>query len=571
MQEKSGKSSAKSTALFVAAIIAVLVLRQVLFADLPIYVRGSRTDDQLMMNMAAGLIGGNWLGDYAACTLMKGSFYPMFVAAIHTLGLPYIASLTALHSLACIFFVSQLRYLVRNRWLLLVLLAVLLFDPGTLACRSFQAVYRNALSAIQVLFMFGAVFGLWLDYGTSRIKDVARALLVGVVAWSFWNTREDAMWALPFLVVGLILVAAKAIGEFRSGHSAKRLVAGIVIVALPFAMMGVGNACIKHSNEEHYGAAIRLEGSDGVFAETLRTIYSVEDPQSYEKVSVSTDKIALLYEVSPALRSIKPALDEQLAYYSHAGRFQDRGEVEDGWFLWALRYAAFDAGVATTLPDSQAFYGQVRDEIEAALDAGTLRRRPTMPSALMSPWREGYAEKMLQTIPKALSDTVKFTTVKAVAAEDREIPEVVLAYSEEIVGGTAIRMDDTSSEAARRAAVSAERANAVIGVYQMLNPVVAIIAFAGFVIFVAICAVRKRSGHIAFILVLLGMALSVMVMLVGISYTHITAFSAIRHDYLCGAYPLVLAIIWLTLLYCMEETLRGRAQSRAHDSDALPQ
>lgn len=571
MPEKVGKRAVAQWLAFVAAVAFVVVLRQVLFADLPIFVRGSTSDDQLMMAMASGLIEGDWLGPYAACTLMKGSFYPMLVSATHAAGIPYIAALTALHTAACLFFVSQMRFVIRNRWLLFVLLVVLLFDPAALSCRSFQAIYRNSITAMQVLVIFGAVFGLWLDYGDKRWKDIARAVIAGLAIWAFANTREDAAWVLPFVVVGLALVVAKAVRAFANDRKVRRLVAGVAITILPFALIFAGNAYVVGQNEARYGEAIRLECSDGSFADAMRSIYAVKDPVDLQYVSVSREKLERLYEASPALRSIRADLDRKVAQYSGYGRFSERGEVEDGWFLWALRYAAFEAGAATTLQDSQDFYGRVHVEIEAALDAGMLERQPTMPSALMSPWREGYAGELLASMPRAIAATETFHEAEALALQEDAPGSEVIMRSEDIVIGTAVTAEDAGSAEASSAAASARRANAVIGLYRALNPALAICAAAAFVVLAAISVARRRAEHIPFFLVVFGMALSAIVLFVGISYTEITAFTAIRNAYLAGAYPLALSCTWMTMLYCLEVALGERARSRTHNPHAVPE
>ena len=79
-----------------------------------------------MIRMAHGLINGDWLGDYYGVLLMKGCFFPMFLTAAKLVKVPYLQAVTLAHSAACVFFVSQVRSLIRDRRLLVVMAAVLL-------------------------------------------------------------------------------------------------------------------------------------------------------------------------------------------------------------------------------------------------------------------------------------------------------------------------------------------------------------------------------------------------------------------------------------------------------------
>lgn len=534
-------------------VVLLVILRQAVSAGLPLYIRESYFDDQLMLRMAEGLISGNWLGPYDSGTLMKGAFFPLSVACIYALGIPYLAALTAFHSAACVFYTSQIRFLFRRRLLLLILFAILLFDPGSFACRSFQILYRNTLAASQVLFIFGAIFGLWLDYGNHRWKDVMRAMIAGMMLWAFWNTREDAIWILPFILVGLILVIGKSVMKFWQNRMTEDLILGLAVGILPILILLAGNGWIRHQNEKYYGVPVRLEEENGAFSDALKAIYSVKNKEEISYVTVTAEKLERLYQVSPTLNSIRETLDENLAFYSGIGRHPERGETEDGWFLWALRRSAYDAGKATSLINAQVFYEKIAAEIEEALNAGFLERQSTMPSALMSPWRKEYAEEMLKTYPHAVKSVLSFEGTEALPANEREFDHNTIQRYESVSNTKTVPVGDTSSDVSIKGKAAAYRVNRIAKVYQIGTPVAAFVALAFFIAILIFSFLQKKKDHLPFILVTMGMGLSVLVMLTGIVYTEITAFTAIRHPYLAGAYPLMLACIFLTILYGIEQ------------------
>ena len=121
-----------------------------------------------------------------------------------------------------------------------------------------------------------------------------------------------------------------------------------------------------------------------------------------------------------------------------------------------------------------------------------------------------------------------------------------------------VRFDDTSSDAARKGKVAAFLVNRIAIVYQFGTPAA---CFAALIILMSILNFsirKKKTEHLSYLLVNLGMGLSVMVMLTGIVYTEITAFPAIRHTYLAGAYPLTLACIVSTILYLIDNLPGGK-------------
>ena len=56
-------------------------------------------------------------------------------------------------------------------------------------------------------------------------------------------------------------------------------------------------------------------------------------------------------------------------------------------------------------------------------------------------------------------------------------------------------------------------------------------------------------------MIITGMALSYLVFIIGVAYTHISAFSAISYMYLSSAYPVIIATEWLLILTETEKVI----------------
>lgn len=545
----SDRSAAREKWICWGILLFLVVLRQLFAAGIPVFVRLSNSDDVLMVRMAEGLIRGDWLGEYYGVLLMKGCFFPMFLAAVNSLKGSYLQMLTAVHSASCLFFVSQIRGLIRKPRMRVILAAVLMFDPCSFAKRSFQEVYRNSITIPQVLLIFGAIIGLYLAFGENRYKDFLKAAFAGFMMWGFWNTREDAVWLLPFFVTALAVTVLKGV---LSDKTRKNIIISILICIMPVMMILAGNQFIIRSNLAHYGSPVRLESVDGEFARMMKTIYSVKPEEEIPYCSVPQEKLQRLYAVSPTLDLIHERLDQKCQEYGAIDRNQHDGEVEDGWFFWSLKWAAWEAGKTDSLPEAEQYYRQIREEIETALDTpgSGVERSGTMPSALMSPWRKGYgaqlARKMKDGVLYIAGSKEIETTVEVIA--EGSTPDLF----EQVTGDRYIREGEAASEQMKAAERAVTRATFVTRLYQVINPLILLLSLALLIRLIYISIKRKTAEHCQLFLVIAGMWLSIIVMLGGVAYTDITAFFAVNYYYMAGAFPLMLAGEWMILLYTAE-------------------
>ena len=56
------------------------------------WVGGAPLDDELMFRAAQAITAGEWLGAYDYLTLSKAMFFPVWLALLHALHLPYLVS-----------------------------------------------------------------------------------------------------------------------------------------------------------------------------------------------------------------------------------------------------------------------------------------------------------------------------------------------------------------------------------------------------------------------------------------------------------------------------------------------
>ncbi len=564
MENKKTVSISVNTVYFICYILLVSCIGYFMATALPVHARPSyKTDDGLLMAMAADILRGKWLGDYSPVILMKGCFYPLLCAVFTKMGIPYLSGFSLMNIGGCIYLAGSLRPLLKTRAKTAALFTVLMFDPVLTAELTYQRLYRNSLTAAQVMFVFGAWFYMYFR------KDIRErflhALFGGFMLWGFWNTREDCVFILPFVVTASAVIIVKQIRapEFKK-TSLQGRAAAVLCLTLPFIMLLTGNHIIRVINEIEYGLPRRLEFTEGSFPEALRAIYAVQDPDPHDLVSVSTRKLEILYELSPSLNSIRDNLEAHRSGYFGKGYGLYPDQAGDAFFHWALRRGAFDAGAADTSEKAEAFYAAVAEEINAAIESGIVGTNPVMPSPLMSPWRQEYSRKIIRALDRELHYLVRMKGVvpSSVPFSHGSFKEVrgFIAYSNNLAGYNENNLlDDQGFQTYKETFV--KRIVFLDNIYHRLNPIVFFLSIAVLAGFLAVHAFRKsfRPEDASFVLLLASVVLTLTVLMGGIAYVEISAFPTIMYYYMNGAYPLLLTAEWMIILYCAGSFRKGTA------------
>lgn len=410
-------------------VVVLICLKQLLTAKIPIFViQNNIYDDQLMVKLAQSLLSGDWLGTYDNNTLVKGFMFPALIAITKNLGLSYISAMTFIYSMSCVLFVWVIKDIFKKGYSKYIIFTVLLFNPVSFACWTLQRVYRNGITMSQVLIIFACFFAMYIRRSKGIKNLIGWAVGAGAAVFSLWNTREDGIWIMPFVIVVTIVLIGSVIlcaySEYRKKNKKeakikslakclnKKYVLKIAVMVMPLLLFWCGNQIICAINYAHYGIYAANELNESAFKDVMKSIYAVKPEEEIQWVSVPREKLNRIYENSETLNSIHDDLEEYMDAWANNDRTPGDGEVEDGWFFWALRDAVAQAGYYKDAKTANEFYSKVSEEIEEALDDGRLERQATMPSALMSPWREDYPSQLLKAFAKCVVLTTGYTDVE---------------------------------------------------------------------------------------------------------------------------------------------------------------
>ena len=420
MNFRKNLSTGKKELCFFLILVLLGAGKQFLVYNLPIMaVPKGIHDDWIMVHMADALRKGQWLGEYNDLTLTKGMFFPFYLAGINFLHLSYLNVTALLYTVSCMLFVYALRPLLKKDWACLVLYLALLWNPVSYSVQAFQRVYRNSISYIQVLLIFGGLLALWLRRREPVRKQLLWLLTAAAGMVSFFYTREDAIWVEPFLIVFVLVYLGTMFFLWRKEH-AKAYAMKAALVLLPFLCVWGAGQLIAQENYNHYNIRLTNELQKGGFAEMYKSMMAVKPEEDIPGVTMTREKIARMCDECPTLEKLEPYIQSSRLYWAGSGENEKDWEVRDGWVFWIFRTALAQAGYYTDGETVNQVCLQIRDELEAAMDEGRLTRQATMPSTYMSPWREGYLGDLFGALGKAIAYTTTYD----------EMETLVYLYSE---------------------------------------------------------------------------------------------------------------------------------------------
>ena len=359
----------------VCALLVCLRLTLTGFQQAYTWVGGAPLDDELMFRAAQNITAGEWLGVYDYLTLSKAMFFPVWLALLHALHLPYLVAGAALWCGAALLAAFAFAPLWRNaapgrgRVLTLGLFAALAFLPSSWASYTLRVYRDNIFPALCLLFFAGmAGMALRAVFYTAKQKPLWPWLLAaGVGLACAYLDREDAgLFLLPFGGAATVIVLAVLAKKRRWLCCAAQ--------AIPYAVLAAGMLTFCGLNYSHYGVFALSDFSEGSFAAAMGAMMRVDTDSDAPYLSVPADARAKIYEAVPELEPLAYWLEEDAQMEND---FRDPGlnDYRAGSFYWAIRRAAQYEGIYADAQTAANYWQTVADKINAACDAGTLPSR----------------------------------------------------------------------------------------------------------------------------------------------------------------------------------------------------
>lgn len=389
--------------LYFLLILILIVLKYLSTTGLPIWIRDENTaDESLMIDLADSLIHGNYLGEYTQFTLVKGMGFPIFLMISNIIGISYIDSVQFLYTLACIIFLNTLTKFVESKKIRVFAFAYVLFMPYTYST-SMMLVYRDNITVSLSIIVVSLMMNIYY-YLESDNRNIIKNIIGVCISWILlWNTREDTFWTVILYVVFLIICVIN-ISSYQKNVLYK--IKKVTLILVPGLMVFLSIHVISFINLINYGVYTENELNNSNYTKAVMLIMSIEPPEEVDYVEITHDTLKELYKVSPSLNEISDIIENEYAYGNMpcVGYNPDNKEINADWITWVLRGAASSHGYYESATIANDYWGRVYDEIQCAVDDGTLETRKIMPNRSLIYWPNYRSDNVMRWL-KAFSQT----------------------------------------------------------------------------------------------------------------------------------------------------------------------
>ncbi|MFT8872952.1 MAG: hypothetical protein ABF868_11820 [Sporolactobacillus sp.] len=556
----------KSRALLILYFFLILAVKVALVSGIRVwgYIDGPY-DDGMMLNNTTYLLNHQWLGPFNEFTLAKGIVFPLYVAFIHQIGIPYLLSLVLMQFIACAALILSVRKFIIHKTVLALLYTVLMFNPISTYYNAFNRFYRDSLYSYFFLLLFACLISLFLNRNESVWKMVFLSSCSGIFLSSVWLMREDSPWLLPFVICSVLVTGISICRNRILVHKIRRmLVLAIIPLILFFSLFSV--SLINYKYYCFFGTNEFMNGSLPVLVKDLSSI----KPNKWEpQVPIPKSTREKAYRVSPTFAKIKPYLENDWVMKA------EHGNPTCDLMIWGIVDAVQNAGM-NTAPATQEFYRKSANEIEKAFASGKLKKRGSYISIFESPWDNRYILPLLSSVGKTLHMLVFFEnyplldngklyakntyaigingTIDGLKELERNTNNQVYYSNEPLVQGHKIKL-----------------INRIDDFYTWINPVATVIGLGAYIYICACFFIaarhRNREGICYWgerCLVLTGLLLSCLARIFLLSYSNVSCNFMLYPTYLAPGYWLILIFVLLSLATAGQDILKA---ARRHHTE----
>lgn len=571
-------------------IIILSIIRYLLAYNFPIIpLIGAGEDDALMVNWAYALKDNAWLGPYGYNTLMKGPAFPIILAILYKLNIRYLSFTTIFYIISCILLIISIKDLFKNKYWLLIIFPIILFNPIMYSSEVFQRVYRNSLIPSFAILIPACYFGIYLNRDKNIIKTILWTIIGSISLCLFYYTREDSMWIMPFIIfMSFIILVSLGIKTAKGNESKVSNVLKIVLIIMPIVCLYCFGEKIALTNESYYGVKTKNVLSDSYFTDALHAMYEVRSVDLIDGVTITQEKAGRMAAESPTLNRIYPYLIETIGGYGTLDRNPTDGECEDGWIIWAIRQAVNKSGIIgnNNLKLEQIIYKDIAEELNHAMDIGHLERQFTFPSPLLSPPRKSYIPKTIEAFFKSV---IYIATFKDIDIRNDDIVEKnidsydsvhkfeiitherALYYEGTTDGDKEANQLKDQEEYIKSLESKKNILTVTIKIYSILGIILLILGMISYIILTVKFIkglIKKDYFYNDKWYISSGLLGALLTLLSGIAYNEVATAYSIRVLYLCGTYPLFLSVCIITFCLCFQkkrELLENKSYENKED------
>jgi hypothetical protein len=347
-----------------------ILLKFALTSDLSVQITFAPHDDTLYVERAYQLLLGNAFGPYDSRILIKYPGLSVWLAAVRSVGIPFLLSVNLVYIAAGCYFAAGLRKCGYGPAVVLGAFLLYLMNPVTLGSEWFRVI-REPLATGLLVTLMSAMLHIAVSLEQRRPAWMHAWIFVLTFPFAIFVREEDRLlWGLLALF-GLML-SWRIVRSDLAGRRRGALIGVIVIGGAAVAGIGVQHL-IRGWVDRTYGAPIIHEFTEGEYPRLLAAIRSVESGKDNRLVMAPQE---VLQKLRVEVPQFAPVIDRLPPVGRNTISCQLYGvctEWANGWMPFWIKDAAFSAGLTPDLPHAQEYFRKVRTKIEEACSNGRLR------------------------------------------------------------------------------------------------------------------------------------------------------------------------------------------------------
>ena len=327
--------------------------------------------------LAQKIAFGHWLGDYSPITLVKSILYPVLMAGVMWLNLPYYFVLDCCFIATCWCMARAIRPLLGELMARIFFVAII-FAPLQIACQG--VVVQEALALAMSLFV-AAFIALWLRVDRPIRQLIPWYMLLGTGFCLMEFMREEHEF---FELVWLGLFALY-LGRLFFGKCHYGLSKCVLFIVIPVAICFLYDFPTSAKTFRKYGFWGTCERRDTDYKTALGTLLGIgkEMDESYDfRIPLRKETLQKIAGLSPTCAEFaNRLLDPQV---SAIGNAEQRSEdvvacpallenIKCGWIQWEFRNAAFLYGHYANWFEAREWYRRVARDLGNAIADGQIK------------------------------------------------------------------------------------------------------------------------------------------------------------------------------------------------------
>lgn len=361
-------------------ILIVTILRIYITADRDILALNSPHDEYWYIKTAFNKI---WGGSYDQMAFIHLPVYSIWLGFLKFLGVSTRIGIDVGWLMASTYLAFAIFNLTRAFWLSFFLYVFLAFHPYTITI--FDRTLAETLLAVICTAVIGAGIELWNTRHEVLTFRRIIALITYVIGFAvaFFTRKEGVVLVVPIL--GLVILSA--FDRQRWWKNGRKKLAIPLLIA-PFFSIFLLGFVLAGGNYLKWGVMAAYELAAPGYQRTIAALNRIDVGRTPKHFTVTQEVLSSAYKASPTLSELQQFMANGVGQMWVSISSQNTGvnnEIGNGWFFWALRDVAAQAGWHKDAVFAESKYASVADELERAIDAGQLKTKGITISSFLDP------------------------------------------------------------------------------------------------------------------------------------------------------------------------------------------